>query len=356
MSAATATPSYGPVAPRPARHQDAVVFTCDAGHLPYAWAAADRITRMEPGRRFDVVLASPDIDRVPLHLRDGEVRLLPLVPVMPQIGITNPRITIASYFRYLLPGLLRNDYRAMLYCDTDTSLRRPAVQQLFDSIAAPFPLAAVPDFAHREALKPHRSAKGRANSARLRAALGGPDGIYWQSGVLLFQTAPYEAEGITERMMAFAQANQQVMARDRQGDQGALNGSAAHLIALLSPRWNWHNYRWLRPELVRRFDPLLLHFSGGAKPWLLTDDPLAAEVTGDWHAALRRWDPAFVPRPQRGSLAHAAAHPPTGIRPVDKLLVGLRQLGRGIGHAMPAKVGRSGVAEMRRLIETTDIG
>lgn len=351
-----AAPSITPITPQPARHPDAAVFTCDAGHLPYAFAAADRIVRMQPDRRFDVVIASPDIDRVPVHLRDGEIRLVRLDPVMPKIAITNPRITIASYFRYLLPGLFRTDYRALLYMDTDTSLRRPELQALFDAIASDFPLAAVPDFAHREALRPHRSTKARANSARLRAALGGPEGQYWNSGVLLFQTEPYLAAGITERMMAFAQANEEIMARDKQGDQGALNGSSARMIHLLDPRWNWHNYRWLRPELVRRFDPFLLHFSGGAKPWLLTDDPLASAVAGDWQASLRRWDPDFAPRAQRGSSAWRRQNPALGWGPADAALIALRRVGQAAGRALPAKTGREGRAEMERLIDTAEIG
>ena len=52
-------------ASQPAQHSDAAIFACDAGHLPYAWVAALQIARMEPERRFDIVIASPDLGAVP---------------------------------------------------------------------------------------------------------------------------------------------------------------------------------------------------------------------------------------------------------------------------------------------------
>ena len=57
---------------------------------------------------------------------------------IPPIRHPNPRITLGTFYRHLLPGLLRDEYRALLYMDTDTWLRRPGIQGLFDRIAGDY--------------------------------------------------------------------------------------------------------------------------------------------------------------------------------------------------------------------------
>lgn len=276
--------------------RDAVVFACDAGHLAYAWVAAQRVAQMEPERRFDVIVASPDIAEVPAELLqpedNGGVRFVFLDPSpLPEIRAPSARISGGAFFRFLLPAALGHEYRALLYMDTDTWLRRPGVQALFDAITTPFAIAAVPDFVPHPALGAYRSLAGRLRAKAQIADQGGPGGEYWQSGVLLMQTAPFEVEGLAARIFARAAADQGNHKRARLGDQSAMNRVAAGEIALLDPRWNWHNYRWLRTDLVARFDPFVLHFSGAAKPWRVSDDLLAEAVRPEWEAAMRRWTP-----------------------------------------------------------------
>ena len=306
-----------PAPSRPPAHPDCAIFACDAAHLPFAWVAASRLVAAEPGRRFDVAIASPDIARLPAACREGPVRLLPLdVARIPAIRHPNPRISLGTFYRHLLPRLLAGTYRALLYMDTDTWLRRPGVQGLLDRMPARVAIAAAPDFVHRHELK----APSKTRRKRSRALLGdlaGANGGYYQAGVLAIGVERHVELGIGQRVLDFAAANEALLHRHRLGDQAALNGACADLIEPLSPLWNWHNDRWMREDLVARFDPHLLHFAGDGKPWTLQDDPFVARHNGPWFAALRALDPAFAPPRRPGSLAAIEAAPRIGLAPLD---------------------------------------
>ncbi|MFD1880401.1 glycosyltransferase family 8 protein [Paracoccus pacificus] len=341
----------------PARHEDAAIFACDAAHLPFAWVAARQIDRSEPERRFDIVIASPDIARIPRHLDDGRIRFVRLdVSAIPAITHPNPRISLGTFYRHLLPPLFRNDYRALLYMDTDTWLRRPGIGGLFARIAGDWPLAAVLAFLHVPGLRTRQSGRSRRDTRRVLADLGSSDGRYFQSGVLLIQTGPHLAEDITARVLGFASEREDLLHRHKLGDQAALNGAVADRIRTLDPRWNWHSTRWRRADLLDRFDPWILHFAGGEKPWLITDDPEVTRVNAAWFADLALYDPGFRPRAMRGSLAWRRANPPGGPGLLGALRLGLRRRWLALRHARPPRMGPRGMAEMQRLIDSAEVG
>ena len=343
-------------ASQPAQHSDAAIFACDAGHLPYAWVAALQIARMEPERRFDIVIASPDLGAVPPYLWDGPIRWVQLdVSAIPQIRHPNARITLGTFYRHLLPALLQDDYARLLYLDTDAWLRRPGIQGLFDRIAGDWPLAASLTFLHQPELRTRASRKNQERSRQVIRDLGGVRGRFFQSGVMVMQTGPHVAARIGPRTLEFAANRYDLLQKHKLGDQAAMNGAASDQTVTLDSRWNWHLARWRQGQLIEQFDPFILHFAGAEKPWLISDDPTVTAVNAAWFADLARWHPEFTPQPAPGSLAWRARNPRFGLPPLDMIQRQMRAWRLAWKHSRPPRMGAAGAAAMRLLIETAEI-
>lgn len=341
---------------RPAQFSDAAIFSCDAAHLPYAWVAARQIDRLEQGRRFDIVIASPDTDWVPARLRDGPIRWVRLdVAAIPKITHPNARITLGTFYRHLLPELLQADYARLLYMDTDTWQRRAGMQGLFDAVSGEWPLAASLTFLHQPELRTRASQRNRDRSREVIADLGGTKGRFFQSGVMMMQTGPHVAERIGQRVLEFAEQRFDLLKKHKLGDQAAMNGAAADLTVTMDPRWNWHLARWRRGDLVRRFDPFIMHFAGAEKPWLITDDPAVSEINEVWFRDLKVWDPGFVPQPAKGSLAWRADNPRYGIAALDALQRRFRAARLAWKNGRAPRMGEAGARAMQQLIDTAEL-
>lgn len=183
--------------------------------------AALQIARMEPERRFDIVIASPDLGAVPPYLWDGPIRWVLLdVSAIPQIHLPNARITLGTFYRHLLPELLQDDYARLLYMDTDTWLRRPGIQGLFDRIAGDWPLAASLTFLHQPELRTRASAKNQERSREVIRDLGGTRGRFFQSGVMVMQTGPHVAARIGPRTLEFAANRYDLLQKHKVGRSG----------------------------------------------------------------------------------------------------------------------------------------
>lgn len=339
---------------RPAAHSNAAIFACDSGHLAYAWVAAMQIVALEPERLYDVVVATPDLAAVPERARQSPVRFRQIdVEAIPPFTHGNPRITLGTFYRHLLPAQLAGEYGALFYMDTDTWVRRPGLQGLFDRRPRDTALAAVPTFIYHPGLsgKPHPVSR---RAAEIFEALGG-EGLHWQSGVQMIDTAAHVQAQIAERIFAYVEGNRDLLARIRLGDQGALNGAIGEDAAILDPRWNWHHRTWMTPELMTRFDPFLLHFIGTGKPWQINADPIAGALNGEWFARLAEWDAGWQPEIRPNSDAWFRAHPKYGIPPLDWVhrLVHRRRAEREIATSRP--IPAEGVAAMTRMIETADV-
>lgn len=340
----------------PARHGDAAIFACDAGHLPYAWVAATQIARLEPERGFDIVIASPDCDRVPAHLVDGPIRWVTLdISTIPQICHPNARITLGTFYRHLLPALLRDDYARLLYMDTDTWLCRPGIQGLFDRINGDWPLAASLTFLHQPQLRTRASRANQKRSQQVIKDLGGAGGRFFQSGVMIMQTGPHTDAGIGPKTLEFAKNRFDLLKKHKLGDQAAMNGAASDLTVTVDPRWNWHLARWRQGDLIAEFDPFILHFAGAEKPWLLSDDPTATAVNAAWFADLARWDANFVPKAAKGSLAWRRAHPRYGIPVLDAVQRRFRAARLAWRYSRPPRMGKEGALAMRQLINEAEV-
>jgi Glycosyl transferase family 8 len=338
---------------RPASHPDAVALACDANQIAIAAAVALHIDEAEPERRFDLCVCTPDWDAIQPGWLDLPIRWVEIdVAAVPAFQHPKAWISVGTFYRHLLPGLLAPDYARLLYVDTDVHLRRPGIQGLLDRVTESFAIAASPDFV---AVKAPRKAR-RRRSRELVENLGGEHGEYWQAGVLLMQTAPHVEARLGPRILAFATDSAEVLHRHRLGDQAALNAVAADEIVPMSPLWNWHSSNWLRAEIVRHYDPWILHFTGPNKPWVIQDDPFVAELTPQYTETLRRLVPDWTPKPREGSLAWYAQNPRYGFAPADALHRALRRrrIARKFGAETAQTIARYDA--MDRLIANTRIG
>ncbi|MCA8883316.1 MAG: hypothetical protein KDA50_06150 [Rhodobacteraceae bacterium] len=305
---------------RPQGHEDAVVFACDMGHLPLAAFAADRIRRVEPARAFDITVCMPDIADLPDWLRDGPTRFCQIsTSALPKVETFRSWISAATYFRWVLPGAFEGAYRSLLYLDTDTYQARDGIGALFAGLDRPVPLAAVEDFQYLAPL--HGKTVGHLEA--LRRDLGGPEGQYYNAGVLLIQPGPFAAQDGFSRLLDGVARNAPFDPVYGEQDQGALNLAFAGDLMPLSPRFNWCARPFRNPILTPRYDPVILHFAGRNKPWQLQDDPFVAQFTAEYRDWLARHFPGFQPKPVRGSAAERLAAPKYRIGALNTLRVAL---------------------------------
>lgn len=108
-------------ASRPARSRQAVIFCYNAGYLPFALHAAERIDRLTPGRAFDICICHGEEPiLVPDSLSRLDVRLIRIDTTGVFTGLRlDPGRTHDVYLRLALPQALAADYDRILYLDAD---------------------------------------------------------------------------------------------------------------------------------------------------------------------------------------------------------------------------------------------
>jgi lipopolysaccharide biosynthesis glycosyltransferase len=118
------------------------------------------------------------------------------------------------------------------------------------------------------------------------AVVHNPQSPYFNSGVLLIDTAAWARERITEQALALLQRHATTC---RFRDQTVLNHLLEGRWLQLDQRWNtisreleWYQDRGLMPDPP----PAVLHYFDTAKPWLASLQPQLAHRL--WHRQARR--------------------------------------------------------------------
>ena len=166
--------------------------------------------------------------------------------------------TIATYYRILLPSLLREDVERVLYLDCDVIVMG-SVGYLFNLDLNNYGLAAVKDASPYDNL--HREIMGIEQ-----------DGRAFCAGVLMINLDYWRKHNCQEALLAFANTKLEKCYLD---DQDALNN-------VFRNRWFMLPYKWGRTPLsigvadpcVKHFDvyeyayePQIIHYAGELKPW-----------------------------------------------------------------------------------------
>jgi hypothetical protein len=238
----------------PADSDCAVALTCDAAYLPWALHLARQIVLASPARDFDVLIVSAQ----PLALPDwaAQAGIRNLVSDALENGPNLPTrwLPNSTYLRLYLARDLANRYRRILYLDCDMFFEGGDLSRLLRIDLGRHPLAAVQDVMCMVIPNHH--------GVELRA-IGAPPSRTMNAGLLLIDTAAWNADRVLERCLDLGTTKPEIFVKH---DQALLNGVFQGAFAELSPVWNWQlNQRF--PLLSRRFPARIRHFIGPDKPW-----------------------------------------------------------------------------------------
>jgi len=275
-----------------AKHPDAVVLACDANHLPYATFIANQIIDKEPDRQFDVCICLPDLSIVDYVWIDSNIRFceLQLPPLMMELPVFH-YLSVGTYFKILLPKMFESEYSRILYLDTDTYLRKSGIQRLFNvKLGNNIAIFAAPDSIQ---LKMFPGRKFQC----YKKALGVSKNLYFNAGVLLFETKLFNQINGAERILNYAEENKDFLLTS---DQSAINGAFAGQIGALSLLWNWQTR--LR-SLCEEYDPHILHFCWGNKPWMMNEEPFLSSFFQEYDIFLRKHFPNLYRETAPGTAA-----------------------------------------------------
>ncbi|ROZ77019.1 glycosyltransferase family 8 protein [Ramlibacter sp. WS9] len=176
--------------------------------------------------------------RLELYLVDSQA----LQAMAPLKGTSAAHVSTATYFRFLLPRILPETVKKLLYLDADTIVPSD-IGELFKTDMAGAAVAGVSDY----------SAKTMAAKQNVER--------YINSGVILLDVEQWRREDHGARCLAFASENK---AKLIFGDQCTINLLFQDRLRLLDARWNCYVTPTARalPE-----NPGVFHFITGDKPW-----------------------------------------------------------------------------------------
>jgi lipopolysaccharide biosynthesis glycosyltransferase len=173
-------------------------------------------------------------------------------------------VSIAAYYRLLLPELLPDALAKVLYLDCDLVVIED-LSALWDTPLEGTLLGAVPEIAERA------STAGAPEGIRRPADLGMADTQQlFNSGVMLIDLLRWRAKLIPHRCFAYIHA---AMPQLRWHDQEALNVVACGDWRPLAARWNVTMHVFgdvsdptLANELIE--NPAIIHYNTSRKPWM----------------------------------------------------------------------------------------
>ena len=241
------------------------MLSFDAAFGSHAGVALYSLIASNPSRRFSVSLLSsgmPDEQRARFEaLGDAPNLRLAVHEVDKRRWASlpsTPRITAATYNRFLLPALLGAGVRKVLYLDCDLVVNG-GVGSLWDMDVDSVIAAACTDIgAHRS----RHAALSLSSTHR-----------YFNAGVLLINLAAWKRERVSERALEFLETRPEDAVYH---DQDALNVCAQNRVAYLSCIWNFMPFlrnTQLQPDFdairVGALKPVIVHYAGPVKPWNL---------------------------------------------------------------------------------------
>jgi lipopolysaccharide biosynthesis glycosyltransferase len=176
-------------------------------------------------------------------------------------------VSIATYFRLLIPDLLPQRYEKVIYLDSDIIVNYD-ISQLWDIDIGEKYLLAVQDLGILNVSSPN----GLIDYQNLGIS---PDAKYFNAGVLVINLKKWRSEGIAEKIVDYLENNHDFV---RFWDQDGLNAILVGHWGELDPRWNQtpsiHKYSsWEESPFSEAaynhliHDPYIIHFAQAAKPW-----------------------------------------------------------------------------------------
>ncbi|QJF50279.1 glycosyltransferase family 8 protein [Roseobacter ponti] len=208
--------------------------------------------------------------RVERSLTAGDVSIswLPIAPErLEQFSATIAgfdHISIAAYYRLLLPELLPSAMGRVLYLDCDLVVMEDLADLWACSLKGAL-FAAVPELSVR-------ASRAASPEGIYRPACVGmsPDQKLFNSGVMLIDLARWRAEVVAHRCFSYIKAAQSV---SRWHDQEALNVVARGDWTALDARWNVTMHAFSKAADMTNTgrhtaNPAIIHYNTSRKPWM----------------------------------------------------------------------------------------
>jgi lipopolysaccharide biosynthesis glycosyltransferase len=174
--------------------------------------------------------------------------------------------TKEMYYRLLIPKLLK-EYEKVLYLDSDIVVKDD-ISKLYDIDIDGFTLGAIKNFTSGF------MAKYVINDLKIDTA------EYFNSGVLLIDTAAFERNEIRDTCLELLKEHDNLMCPD----QDILNISCRGKVLFIEQDWNfpWHHLHtvleeyYIDPQGYERYMDVkkqarIIHFTSGIKPWARPD-------------------------------------------------------------------------------------
>jgi lipopolysaccharide biosynthesis glycosyltransferase len=177
-------------------------------------------------------------------------------------------VTVATYYRLLIPDLLPQQLKKAIYLDCDLVVNED-LQQLWTIDIGDTYLLAVQDMGIREVSNPRG---GLHNYQELGIH---PNSKYLNAGVMVFNLEKWRTENISTRAIEYLEQNKEhVLNWDQDGVNAVLVGKWREL----DPRWNQtpsvYKYRsWKDSPFTEEVyksviqQPYIVHFATAIKPW-----------------------------------------------------------------------------------------
>jgi lipopolysaccharide biosynthesis glycosyltransferase len=176
---------------------------------------------------------------------------------------TNAHISLASYYRLLLPDVLPMEVEKFIYLDADVVVRADLADFFALELSNEEFVGAITDARFE-----------RWHSLGMQPSMG-----YFNAGILLVNLRLWRETEMSRQLVQFVADHGPVL---KFHDQDTLNAVFAGRWRRLDPRWNQQYLFFLVPgeslglsrAEYRRLldDPFIVHFSGGSKPWMFADD------------------------------------------------------------------------------------
>ena len=259
--------------PRP-DSRNAVVFCSDVAGLPITLFAVQSVLQLSPNRNFDILICSLDPLELPDFITDLGVRnhTMQLVDRKKLDTLRTSHLPLTTYLRLWLCPQFSDTYDRILYLDYDTRVVATSIDRLFEIDLGPHAIAGTLD--KMQLHNPDNAVHDfRTNGIACNR--------YLNTGVLLLDTAQWNAQDLTRRILTTSDFT----APPRYHDQSLINLYLRGTYAQISPVWNWQLCARF-PLLTKHFKPKILHFCGPDKPWLLGSTPnmMPRELITAYHA------------------------------------------------------------------------
>lgn len=155
------------------------------------------------------------------------------------------RLSVATYYRFLLPDLLPQKVDKLLFLDADMLCMEP-VESLYDLPLEGAISLVVPD--------------AKLTESQRWDALNLAKSHYFNAGMMLMDLAKWRSLEITAKCF-------ELIARNKEweyNDQDVLNIVLNQHVTMIDKKWNCQSHGFL-PETG--FEPGIVHFTGAEKPW-----------------------------------------------------------------------------------------